>query len=604
MKWKFSHPNPLITSKIIMSKAQRNIFIVGILAVLSLALLAIVYKITKLPEEVFVKRFTLAQMDFTNLESFEEAALALQIQEESFLLKELKLSSERGELIGTIESLGVDPQTEAAVQELLKFMADSTDIEKIKVYLFGRILEAPIYVDELQVKAVFAETEIEQGVKNAEYFFENGTVLIAEEQVGYGIDTEALAMQLQSYWTNNFEVPQSDEIPLRLRDPEIRTADLQSHLAEAQAVAAKAYTLQDEDGSTWELPMAEHIAWLLPAEGQTFTLNQEAFITYVELSLVPEVEQDPMPVIITENEDGTYAFHGSARFGREIDKMALALDLEAAINGGGEEPILMAIQTIEPSVTVPASLRERGITDLIGVGYSTYKSSPANRIANVNYGFEVFNGILLEQGAEFSFTSLMGPIDAAHGWLPELVIKGDETIPEYGGGLCQVSSTMFRAALYSGLPITARKNHSYAVSYYAYPNGYGLDATIYDPNPDLKFVNDTQGDILIQGYTDGFDAYFVFYGTYDGRRVKMEGPYAYDYTSAAGSQVIYTDELDPGVRVLEEYAHTGFKVDWYRTILYADGTASERENIHSNYEARPAKYTEGIAVDESTGADE
>jgi vancomycin resistance protein YoaR len=152
---------------------------------------------------------------------------------------------------------------------------------------------------------------------------------------------------------------------------------------------------------------------------------------------------------------------------------------------------------------------------------------------------------------------------------------------------------MFRAALYTGMPITARRNHSYAVSYYARPNGYGLDATVYDPNPDFRFKNDTQGAILIQGYVQGNDAYFVFYGTNDGRTVQMEGPFVYGTTSIVEPVITYTDKLAPGVRELTEYAHKGFQVDWFRTITRADGTKSERENIHSNYEARPAKYLEG-----------
>lgn len=585
-----------------MNKAQRNILIAGLFSAAALAILAGFYHLSKLPESIYVQRFSLPQMDFKEVESFEEAVLALQIQEESFLLKEVTLVSERGELKTTLENLGADSETENASKELLSFMETTTIFGKIKVYFFGKTLAVPLTVDAEQLKAAFAETGIEQGVKDAEYFFENGLVHIAEEQVGYGIDTEALTLQLESYWAESFEVPLSDDLPLRTKNPELRTADLESHLEAAQTIAAKTITLQDDYSSTWELPMAQHIAWLIPAEEGQFTLDEDDFISYLEMTLVPEVEEDPLPVIITENDDGSYAFHGSARFGREINKIELAAALEAALQSGSEDPIAMSITITEPSVTVPDSLRQRGITDLVGVGYSTYNSSPANRIANVNRGFEVFNGLFIEQGAEFSFTSSMGPIDAAHGWLPELVIKGDETIPEYGGGLCQVSSTMFRAALYSGLPITARKNHSYAVSYYAYPNGYGLDATVYDPNPDLKFLNNTPGDLLIQGYTDGYDAYFVLYGTYDGRTVKMEGPYSYDYTSAAGPQITYTDELEPGVRVLEEYAHTGFKVDWYRTVYYADGTVSERENIHSNYEARSAKYNEGTAVDESTGA--
>lgn len=583
-----------------MNKTQRLVLLLSLLAVLLLSFVAGAYSVNKLPEEEFVHRIRLPQMDFTGQSTFEEAALALQVAEDSFLAKEVELTSERGNLTASMQTLGADAQVDSAVDYLLSFKEEATLPDKMKIYFLGKTLNTTLAVDSEKLKAAFAESGIEQGVKDAEFAYEGGIVIL-EEQVGYGVDTGTLAAQLQGYWDADFTVPASDELPLRTRDPEIRTADLEALLATAESLADRSFTLRDEYGNTWDLAMADQLAWIVPDPELTWAIDETKFITYTETDLVPEIEEEPLPAIITENEDGTYEFHGSARFGKEIDKLALkdavllALQTEPT-EEAPQEPIDIPVIQTEPMVTVPDSLRERGITDLVGVGYSTYKSSPTNRIANVNRGFEQFNGMIIEQGAEFSFTGLMGPIDAANGWLPELVIKGDETIPEYGGGLCQVSSTMFRAALYSGLPITARKNHSYAVSYYAYPYGYGLDATVYDPNPDLKFVNDTTGDLLIQGYTDGFDAYFVFYGTYDGRTVKMEGPYSYDYRSVSSVVTQYTDELEPGVRVLEEYAHTGFKVDWYRTITYGDGTVSERENIHSNYEARPAKYSEGTAV--------
>lgn len=590
-----------------MNKTQRNILIVGLLAVAALSLVAAVYAIVKQPESVFVQRISLPQTQFTQ-STFEEAALFLQVQEDAFLLKEVELTSDRGSLKTSLQNMGAAASNLDAVQYLLNFNQDASVWDKLTVYLFGKTLSTTISVDSEKLKAAFADSGIEQGVANAEYSSTGGTVSIVPEQIGYGIDTGALALQIQGYWENNFTVPATDTLPLRTAEPEIRTADLEALLPTVQTLATRTLTLQDDFGNTWDLVMADHVDWIIPVSvavvsntGATWEIDENKFISYVETDLVPEVETSPMPAIITENEDGTYEFHGSARFGTEIKKLELGADVYAALLAEPTEADLyIPVDHIEPLVTVPDSLRERGITELVGVGYSTYKTSPSNRIANVNHGFEHFNGMIVEQGAEFSFTDLMGPIDAAHGWLPELVIKGDETIPEYGGGMCQVSSTMFRAALYSGLPITQRKNHSYAVSYYAYPYGYGLDATVYDPNPNLKFMNDTTGDILIQGYTDGFDAYFVFYGTYDDRTVKMEGPYTYDYANPPTAETEYTTSLAPGVRQLEEYGHTGFKVDWYRTIFYADGTQSERENIHSNYEARPAKYLEGAA--EATGS--
>src|SRR5439155_24119567 len=117
--------------------------------------------------------------------------------------------------------------------------------------------------------------------------------------------------------------------------------------------------------------------------------------------------------------------------------------------------------------------------------------------------------------------------EAAEGFLPELVIKGDKgTIPELGGGLCQVSSTTFRAAMQAGLPITERRNHAYAGQYYS---PQGTDATIYPGSADLKFINDTPGAILIWPYfKDKANWVFDFYGTKNDWQVTWEKPLFYD----------------------------------------------------------------------------
>jgi vancomycin resistance protein YoaR len=116
----------------------------------------------------------------------------------------------------------------------------------------------------------------------------------------------------------------------------------------------------------------------------------------------------------------------------------------------------------------------------------------------------------------------LGEVDGEHGYLPELVIKNNRTEPEFGGGICQVSTTVFRAAIYSGMKITQRRNHAYPVKYYA---PYGMDATVYIPKPDLAFVNNTPGAILVQSTIEGTELTFRFYGTKDGRSVAINGPH-------------------------------------------------------------------------------
>ena len=226
-------------------------------------------------------------------------------------------------------------------------------------------------------------------------------------------------------------------------------------------------------------------------------------------------------------EDGRVTKFTPPQTGKALDRYDSTLKIIQALSQG-QTTIALEVNTTEPKTPLE-SLNDLGITELIGRGESKYNGSPANRKHNIKVGVEKMSGIIIKPGEEFSFNTYLGPVEAYAGFKPELVIKRTGTVPELGGGLCQVSSTTFRAAMHAGLPITARRNHSYAVSYYA-PNG--TDATIYPGVQDLKFTNDTGNSILVWPYFKE-DSYLVFdfYGTYDGRKVELGTPYSYDKQS-------------------------------------------------------------------------
>ena len=197
-----------------------------------------------------------------------------------------------------------------------------------------------------------------------------------------------------------------------------------------------------------------------------------------------------------------------------------------------QNELTVAIHTSEPAIRL-GSLNNLGINELISTGQSDFSGSTASRIQNIKVGSSQFNGVIIKPGEEFSFNTSLGSITTAKGYLPELVIKSGGTTKELGGGLGQVSSTAFRAAFFSGLPITARRNHSYAVRYYEWisddlPQSVGLDATIYPGAQDMKFINDTPGAILIWTRMEGTRLYFDFYGTRDDRQTAVDGPHTYD----------------------------------------------------------------------------
>ena len=181
-----------------------------------------------------------------------------------------------------------------------------------------------------------------------------------------------------------------------------------------------------------------------------------------------------------------------------------------------------------------------GINTLIGQGTSNFAGSPKNRIHNIKTGTAKFNGLILNPGEEFSFNTFLGESGPEQGFLAELVIKKDKIIPEYGGGLCQVSTTVFRSAVNSGLEITQRTNHSFPVAYY---NPQGFDATVYDPYPDFRFINNTPNHLLIEAFVQGTYLTFNFYGTDDGREIKIKGPYILEKNEDGSMKAVLTQEI-------------------------------------------------------------
>lgn len=187
-------------------------------------------------------------------------------------------------------------------------------------------------------------------------------------------------------------------------------------------------------------------------------------------------------------------------------------------------------------------LNNLGINELLGRGRSSFKGSSKNRRTNIKVGMGKTQGIILAPGETFSFNSLVGGVTAEDGFVPEIVIKKDGLAPELGGGLCQVSSTIFRGAVASGLTINQRKNHSFAVSHYS---PQGTDATTYTGVIDLKFTNNTPGHLLIwPSYENEDTIVYDYYGTPDGRKVTVSEPVQFDKKSDGSMKAVWERKVE------------------------------------------------------------
>jgi vancomycin resistance protein YoaR len=297
------------------------------------------------------------------------------------------------------------------------------------------------------------------------------------------------------------------------------------------------------------------------------SLDEEAIRNYLN-SLAAKVNTSPVDAKL-QIENGRASVFSLSENGMtlDIDKSLDIVENNLNENKNRESAAIELVSDITEPKIKSDDIDNLGIKDLIGEGQSNFAGSPKNRIVNIGVATSRFNGLLIAPGEEFSFVKNLGLVDADHGYAPELVIKQNVTQPEFGGGICQVSTTTFRAALKSGLKITARRNHAYPVSYY---NPQGMDATVYIPNPDLKFVNNTPGYILIQTKIEGTILTFDFYGTDDGRTVELIGPKVLERNSdgsmkttlgqkvtAADGKVIINDTFNSKYNSPNNYPHSG-----------------------------------------------
>lgn len=236
-----------------------------------------------------------------------------------------------------------------------------------------------------------------------------------------------------------------------------------------------------------------------------------------------------------------------SEYGRRLDIDASKRVISDAIINGLKKATL-PVEIIEPAITLNR-VNELGITTLIGRGESDFKDSPLSRIHNIKLGSAKYNGEILKPGETFSFNSILGEVDEQSGYQPELVIKKGKLIYEYGGGLCQVSTTLFRAAIMAGLPILERRPHSFPVRYY---DPQGFDATIYPGVVDLKFKNDTYNHVLIQSRVEGTKLTFDIYGPTDSKKVALDGPFQYDQKNNGSMKAYFIRKTYQGDLLIKE----------------------------------------------------
>lgn len=446
-------------------------------------------------------------------------------------------------------------------------------LDKLQILISKRNIPLSFELNEEELVHILKEnlSELETPAKNASFEIDDqGQIKVIKEVAGEIFNYQKAVEQLK----DNLARLENKKISLELTldQPKVRAQETDAVLKKIEEILATTTPSLTYKNKSWQLTQEQIVDWLEFDKVQGSVIlqfNVDKTIKYLE-EIALEIDQEPKDAKF-KLENGRVVEFQANQDGLELDLDDAYNQLNSYLEDWSNKEIKLSVKVKPARVTI-GDINNLGIKELIGEGRSNFAGSPKNRRHNIAIGAKTLNGILIEPGEEFSLLKALGEIDEEHGYLPELVIKGNRTIPEYGGGLCQIGTTSFRVALDAGLPITQRRNHSYRVRYY---EPAGTDATIYNPSPDFRFINDTGYHILFTTQIVGDELIFRFYGTSDGRKVEMTKPRIFNVVAPGPTKIIETLDLPVGEKKCTEHAVYGADTEFERTIIFPDGEVKE-----------------------------
>lgn len=308
--------------------------------------------------------------------------------------------------------------------------------------------------------------------------------------------------------------------------------------------------------------------------------------------IIENVETEPKDAVFVFEEGRVKEFKPEI-VGAVIDKPKFEKLIGDALLSNKEKSLSIPVILSYPKIRA-GEINNMGIKELIGVGKSSFGHSIANRVFNVNLAASRINGVVVAPGEEFSFNEAVGEINRQSGYQTAYVISEGKTVLGDGGGVCQVSTTVFRAAMDFGFPITERKAHAYRVGYYEQDSPPGLDATIYSPSTDFKFLNDTTHHILVQTMVDtkNLTMRVEIYGTSDGRKSTISKPVITNQSSAPATSYIDDPNLPKGATKQIDWSAAGAKVTFDYKVERGGESLFEKRFV-SNYQPWRAVFLVG-----------
>ncbi len=527
-----------------------------------------------------------------------EAVAALAQQYESVEDLHYTLSDGERSWTATAAELGLSFPADELVERAFAIGHATSDSlrQQAQAWFNGEQLDLTLHFDESLAFAYLQRlaTEIDRDQVDASLQIDGIDVNIIPGIGGRKLD---LAASLEALRAAILAQDGSREIPLVIHESKAQEWNLPEAAARLRTALSAPLQLVGTDTDRQLLA-----PWILTPQqilaGLEVTLHtvgdQKLYEVNIDLSAYQPFLASLSPALSLPAIDGRFDFDPqtgalnaispSAR-GRRLDAAETIRRLEGTVFEPEARSVSMVFESLPPRFHEELTAAELGITELVAQATTYFWGSWQNRRTNIAIGAGKLHGIIIAPGEEFSFNQYLGEITPAAGYLEGSVILGGATVTGIGGGICQVSTTMFRAAFSGGYAITERNSHGYRVGYYEYAGaGPGLDAAIWQPDIDLRFQNNTPHHLLIESdFLPAQDAIqFRFYSTRHWH-TEVEQPIIRDIVPAPEAGFVEASDLAQGQIRQIDYAADGADVWVYRNIYSLDGSLIKRDQAYTHY---------------------
>ncbi len=469
-----------------------------------------------------------------------------------------------------------------------------------RVRLFFSDKDIPLQgtVDSKLMDEVLAEVakEVDMPPVDAGLVIDGTIVKVVEGQKGRVVDQATVREQLKAllFTLHATELP----VPMVLKEPEIQAEDSEEAVAQAKNMISAKIVLKDGDNS-WTLTPEQIGAYMdFATEDRNGVSTLVPYLSAEKMD--PYFDKingkvDRKAVNATWKSDGQQAWVVPATNGRALDADATAEALTAAALKTSGRTAKVAVKTTEPERTT-AEAESLGIHDKLGPGFTTEWEGTEDRQVNVRITTEYANNVLLAPGEIYDFDKQVGPRTAERGYQLAHGITGPGKLEDVlGGGICQVSTTLFNAAFFAGLEIVERKNHSIYIDHYP----KGRDATVSAESPNMRFRNDTDHYILVRGASNGITTTFNIYGTDDGRTVSYKTGDFYNVEKMTKIQY-KASWLGPGTTFIKMAGQDGKEIKVVRTVKAEDGSVIHKDTFLSKWKMIPQEVEVGTGSTTTT----